>query len=210
MKWLIGIGAGLITTALGFAAWASFGGTQRGPVSVRNRTLYGPGGLTYRLTDTDVLWLARAVWGEAGTRDTRNMAGVMWAMAQYHMTVIGRRSNQRPAFSSFTALLRAYCQPINPKWATLSSSGCRARPSHCGAAQIRRRAQITNASWEAIPLSVRDKVMSFIAGGVDNPVPGMVDWAAGASWQARSKVPLINIGGNMFGIGLTRRIFTEN
>jgi len=202
MKWIIGVTAALSATAIALVARAAL--KAKGNVYVRNRTIYGPGGFRYRLTNSDLLWLARAVWGEAGTQTTGG-AAVIWAMAQYHATVM-KRDGTRPAFSSLEALLRAYCQPINPMWASLDASGCQRRPSHCTERQLARRRQITNASWDQIPASVRSLVQRFAAGTLSNPVPGATDWGA-FDWQARSQTRIVNIRGNRFGVGRDRRIY---
>ena len=204
MKWLIGIAVTAAVTTLGVLALGGSRLTRRSSVYVQNRTLYGPGGFQYRLTDNDLLWLARAVWGEAGERP-RGGAAVIWAMAQYHALVLGS-GGSRPKFGSLTALLRAYCQPINPRWASTSASGCQDRPSACSAHLLERRARITNVGWGDIPSSVRGLVTQFSQGTLSNPVPGMTDWAA-ADWSSRSQVRLINISGNRFGVGRDRRLW---
>lgn len=201
MKWLFGLVAALGITGIAAATYAATRSLPRSSVYIRNRTIYGPGGFQYYLTDDDLLWLARAVWGESGEHE-RDGAAVAWAMAQNHALLVGR---SRPRFSTFGALLRAYCQPINPRFATPTSSGCIERPSHCTERLLARRRMITNAPWSRIPQSVRDLVASFSRGTLENPVPGMTDWAA-MNWQSRSQVPLIRIR-NYFGVGRDRRIY---
>lgn len=177
--------------------------TRSSNVSVSNGVLLGPGGFRYTLTEEDRLWLARATWGESGTHAQGN-AAIVWAMAQYHALVIGS-GGRRPAFSTLTGLLRAYCQPVNPKWATTEGSGCRQQPNLCTPADLERRARFTNASWGQIPSSVRGVVDRFFQGALDNPIPGLVDWN-NRDWGADSQVPIINIARNRFGIGRSRRI----
>jgi hypothetical protein len=207
MKWLIGVGLGLGVLLVGGVASAMTRRRRGGQITVRNRIIEGPGGFRYELTDDDLLWLARAVWGEAGDRNERGGAAVAWAMVQYHALVIGR-NGQRPAFSTLTALLRSYCQPINPRWASMDASGCRERPGDCSVGALDRRRQITNASWSSIPSVPRGVVEQLAAGSLANPVPGMVDWAA-RDWSRESQTPLINIGGNKFGVGRNRRLYRE-
>lgn len=210
LKWLVGITTGLAVTALALVARASvISGRRRRRVStvyVRNRVLHGPGGFTYQLTDDDLLWLGRAVLGEAGTR-TRGGSAVAWAMAQYHALVLGS-GGSRPKHRTLASLLRAYCQPINPMWASADASGCQRNPDACTPQLLARRASITNMSWESLPASVRQLVGSFAQGTLENPVPGATDWAA-SNWGSRSTIPLVNIGGNMFGVGRDRRLYSE-
>lgn len=206
MKWIIGTTVALGATVLALAVRAAARAGRDAGVRVRNQTIYGPGGFVYRLSDEDVLWLARAVWGESGERGGTPAAAVCWAMAQYHALVMPRGGRARPFFSTFTELLRRYCQPINPIWASMSGSGCQRRPDHCTSRHLDRRAQITNASWDQIPRRVRETVLRFVQGSVSNPVPGCVDWAA-RDWGADSQIPLINIRGNYFGVGRARRLY---
>lgn len=174
-----------------------------GNVVVRDRTIYGPDRFRYALSDDDMLWLARAVWGEAGG-DTEGGKAVAWAMVQYHALVLGP-GGRRPAFPTFTALLRAYCQPINPRWASHDAAGCRQNPERCTERHLARRRQVTNATWAEIPAGVQHIVEALADGALENPVPGMTDWAA-YEWSRRSKVPLVTIGGNRFGVGRNRRL----
>jgi hypothetical protein len=95
-------------------------------------------------------------------------------------------------------MLQAYCQPINPKWASLAAEGCRAHPEMCTVAHLSRRARITGLPWNNLPLAVRSFVERFGRGVVANPVPGMIDFAA-FNFQGEQTV----IDGNHFG---TRRV----
>jgi len=227
MRWIVGAGIGVSLVGFGFLAKAasrsrargaagqglwglgsptgSGGSTPSSSVYVRNRVIYGPGGFRYALTQDDLLWLGSALVGEAGTDNLTAWAAVAWATVQYHAIVLGS-NGQRPVFSSFTSLLRAYCQPINPKWESASTSSCHQHPERCTEALIQRRAQIRSLAWERLPEGVRQTISSLGAGALTNPVPGMTDWAA-FSWQARSQVRLINIRGNKFGVGLHRRLY---
>jgi len=204
VKWLVGIAMAAAVTALGALALGSSRLLRRSNVYVRDRVLYGPGGFRYHLTNDDLLWLARAVWGEAGEQPEGG-AAVVWSMAQYHALVLAP-NGRRPKFQSLTALLRAYCQPINSRWASPSSSGCQEHPDRCTERHLARRNRITSASWEQIPASVRRLVTQFTQGTLENPVPGMTDWAA-TDWSSRSQTRLINISGNRFGVGRARRLY---
>lgn len=164
-------------------------------VTIENRVMRGPTGATYTLTDDDLLWLARAIKGEAGTHPEGGVA-VAWALAQ-NFLMVGRRP---PRTATFTALIRAYCQPLSPQWADPNSEKCRSRPGMCTPDMIARRREHINMPWESIPRSVRDLVTRFAAGQVPNPIPGKMDWR-NSQWRADA----INIGGNWFGRDPNRR-----
>jgi len=163
-------------------------GTQS-QVTIQNRVMRGPTGATYTLTDDDLLWLGRAIYGEAGTK-ARGGAAVAWALAQ-NFLLVGRRP---PRVATFTALIRSYCQPVNPIWADPNGAKCRAHPDACTPAKIARRAQMANMPWNSIPASVRDIVTRFAAGTLPNEVLGLVDWAT-PRWRADN----VEIDGNFFG-----------
>jgi hypothetical protein len=173
--------------------------TQR--VTVRNSTIYGPGA-SIPITDADALWLGRAITGEVSPRrDQRARAAVAWALAQ-NLMLVGRRSaSSPPRYGDFTRMVRKYCQPVNPDWASLDAPGCRRSPRNCGRRQIERRAVYRNLTWEELTPDVRQVVEQFRAGTLANPVPGLVDWHA-SSYDGSVE----RIGGNHFGILRGRRV----
>ena len=166
-----------------------------GRVYVRSGRLYGPG-RSIALTDLDMLWLARALVGETGGHDERAMSAVVWALAQNCMLVA------RPTpFTTLTACVRAYSQPVNADWANPSSAKCLRSPDVCSAARIARRREIQAMSWLQIPAEAKVVVGRFLRGTLDNPVPGAVDFAA-----YRFPGGTVNVGGNWFGVGASRRL----
>jgi len=179
-------------------------GRGAGAVYVRGGVLYGPGGFRYQLTDDDLLWLARATWGETRDRD-RGAAGVIWAMAQYHALVLGR-DGSRPKYARLADLLRNYCQPINPRWDEPSDERCQAHPELCTPRHIERRRMYATTPWSGIPEAVRSLVTRFAEGRLENPVPGLTDWAA-YDWSSTSTVPLVRLAGNRFGVKRSRRLY---
>jgi hypothetical protein len=167
------------------------GGTvvPRGRVYVADGSLYGPGGVSVPLTEEDRLWTGRMIVGETGGNNREAAAAVTWAIAQNLMLIVGT-GNARPRFSSFTNVLRAYAQPINPRWEDRGTE-----------AQIARRARIRSLSWSALPEATQQAVDDFFAGRLENPVPDMVDFAA-----YRFPGDQVNIAGNWFGTGTARRL----
>lgn len=159
-------------------------------------------GRTYPITGEDKVWMGRMVIGEAGRSGWENPsklidgAAVLWSVATRWVT--------RPEFQSwsFTRLMRAFSQPINPIWETAQSSGCQRRPSMCTSTHLSRRAQIRSTSWSALPPQVQDLVDRFIKGRVTNPVPGYNNFAAAghisSSKLASSELPPMTVGGNTF------------
>lgn len=162
-------------------------------VSVYNGVVTGPTGATYRLTAADRLWLGRALVGETGGNDRRAAAAVAWSMINRFM-LKNRRPNGTMKWSSFTNLLRAYCQPLNPAWSTPGQGKCAQRPDMCTDRHIQRRRATQAMSWDSLPYVTRRAVEDFSSGMLENPVGGAVDFAA-----YRFNGATVNIGGNWFG-----------
>lgn len=196
---LIGLGAAYSVWLLTRSS-AVPGKTTQSRVSVSEGVLTGPQGLSYRLTSDDLLWLCRAIVGEAGDAPSRqSAAAVAWALAQ-NFALIPSSMGGTPRFSTFAGLVRAYCQPVNPSWAVAGDGKCLEVPEACTPAHIARRARIRSLSWDQLG-AVRGYVQDFAAGRLENPVPGMVDWLAGP-WAGG----VVSIGGNVFGVKEGRRL----
>ncbi len=65
----------------------------------------------YTLTDTDIEWLARSMWGEASNKNGR--IAVAWSHINRFL-LINYRWMQ--AGWSFTRYMQSHSQPINPQW----------------------------------------------------------------------------------------------
>jgi len=197
---------------LGLSAVAYFGlnsilhtistrsGVPTGRVYVSGGRLLGPGSTAVSLTPTDKLWLGRAVLGETGGTDRRANAAVIWALAQNLMLIIGSRDS-RPRFSSFTALIRAYAQPVNPSWAVAGEGKCILHPGSCTPARIARRAATASTLYADLPAATRETVGAFFNGTLANPVPGATDWHA-----SHFEGATVQVGGNWFGVSPRRRL----
>jgi hypothetical protein len=143
-------------------------------------------GGVFPLTPEDKLWLGRALVGETGGENRQAAAAVAWSMKN--------RYEQKRRWRTFSSLLRAYCQPINPKWESLDSEGCRRSPSMCTQAHLTRRAGIRNLTWEGMPQVTRQVVMDLADGRLENPVGDRNTFLANAFTGAD-----LQIGGNWFG-----------
>ena len=151
-------------------------------------TIKSPG-FQYKLTDEDVLWAARMVYGEGG--DERDAPAVLWTMTQL-FTPQGKRSkwgNPNKWGTSFRELIQRYSQPINPRWTTPEgtrvasgimqgeTSLCYKAPDRCTSRYLERRRNFQSLSWERIPARLRDITLRWARGDLPNPVPNAVEFA---------------------------------
>lgn len=132
----------------------------------------------YTLSDEDVLWACRMVIGE-GYHDVNE---VLWCMTQRFMRLYGRTN-----YRTFTQLIQAYSQPINPKW---RRDGVFCRPggrSHekdsCNPKRLERRDVLAKATIPSLQKAhpayaeVIQHVFSWAQGFSENTVPGAIHFA---------------------------------
>lgn len=149
---------------------------------------------TYELTANDVLWLARALWGECGRKaDDQAYWAVAYCMLQRFMRWDGPRSRW-PDWASF---IRAFSQPVNPKWSNPGSALCKRFPRLCSRLRIKRRRTISECPWERLPRPAKRAAMLFAIGEADNPVPDAVDFGSRGLIRRQGKTG-VTIGGNTF------------
>ena len=118
------------------------------------------------IDDVTALWLARMVVGEGGRYCGRAKAvALIWAIINRYMLWGGRWR-----YRSFVRLMRAFSQPINPRWMT---GGDLAKKyigrSAASAQRLKRRARICALTWDAIPRRVRQAVRDAQAGTLERP-----------------------------------------
>jgi hypothetical protein len=88
----------------------------------------------YVMTDDDVLWLARALGGEA-KQDEKSAAWHAWSwMDRFHLW---KYSDTH--FKEFWELIRAHSKAVNPKWMTPGRDKCADRPQDCEPDKIKYR-----------------------------------------------------------------------
>jgi hypothetical protein len=183
---------------------------QAGRVQIRDGVATGPTGYAFRFQPADRIWLARTLIGEVAEADSdweslevqRGGAAVLWALLQLYLL----RSNSDGtvplrAYPTFISFVRNYAQPINPAWAVAGQGKCAQHPDRCTPRNIARRARITNATWDQIPTRAVQLLDDWIAGRVDNPIPGLVDYA-----HYHFPGEQVNIANNNFGIVAGRRL----
>lgn len=103
----------------------------------------------YQITQADILELARAGAGEAGT-NPQGVAAVLWALANHYMRVPAKR----PLYPSLGGFARAYCTPL-----------------HAGRVH-------STMPWSQIPQVVRETTTKWAKGCVPSPIGGRTDWRA--------------------------------
>lgn len=127
------------------------------------------------LTEEDLIWLARAVHGEGG-----DPATVIWALAS--RWVFLRLYQGLDAYPTFTSFIRAYSQPVNPRWlrggAFCQPGGRGHGTAACSTTRTRRRARIQAMPLDQIPYDDAAPVVEFFRGRLENVYPGVTDFRA--------------------------------
>lgn len=135
---------------------------------------------SYKLTAADKLWAARMVQGEGPVEDA---PAVLWTMTQLFAPAGQRlKYGRADRYRSFTDLIRAYSQPINPGWAAggrfCSPGGRGAGTDACSSSRLQRRAQVSSMRWNQIDADKRAVVTAWFEGKLPNPVPSAIEFAA--------------------------------
>ena len=142
------------------------------------------GRFRYAFSDDDVLWAMRMVVGE-GAGDWKE---VLWCMAQ-RFAFLSRYRRYRERYPTFTSLILAYSQPINPRWRRYGQF-CRRHgkgfgKGACAECRLKRRDFFARAKPDELRRRGRsaaravDGVVRWARGEVPNPVPGAVHFAVG-------------------------------
>lgn len=114
----------------------------------------------YLLDSADLLWLGRMCVGERRRKLIYNeseSSAMCWAMINRWMLHPGRRH-----WLTFGYMLRAFSQPINPRWMAGGSLARKneGKPS-CTPAKLRRRARIAALPWRSIPERIKVSLEKF-------------------------------------------------
>lgn len=160
------------------------------------------GSWQYQLTDEDILWTARAVWGEVPVRvwSEAHALAVMWSMLQRFYLLRNSSFSSRlgtikssPPHKSFALYVRSYSQPVSPDWLNVGTTEERER---------RRLRQTT--PWDKLPERVRTVVTAWAKGQKPpaQQMVGAVHWlATSVADQAGSDkqaVAIPGVRGNTF------------
>lgn len=140
--------------------------------------------LVAELTEDDALWTARACVGEGGEGVTEPELSALVSTLLRRFAVLSDaqlRSSGALRWGSFGAFVRAFSQPVNPRWADRGT-----------AEQQARRARIASLTWAEIPRQVAETVHAYLSGQRALTVPGAFDWGALSlytSYGARASDP---------------------
>ncbi len=140
-------------------------------------------GVDYALTREDRRWAYRMVIGEGCDEAPE----VLWTMINRFVFLLGAdlKRSRKPRYPTFASLIKAYSQPINPKWRR-DGSACEGRwrgTDACSPARLKRREALSRASRSALigqGECQREAILAvdlLFDGRLPNPVPGAVDFA---------------------------------
>lgn len=134
------------------------------------------------ITDDVALWTARMIVGEGGAKCSRDKAAALcWAIVNRWFLWPGRRR-----FKSFVSLMRAFSQPINPRWMTGGDLARKYALRDAGsAARLARREKICAMQMRHIPRVIRGAIRDFANGDLllpdaiaVLPRPRVSNWAS--------------------------------
>jgi hypothetical protein len=169
-------------------------------------TLVSADGVRSRITQNDLLWLAKMAGYEGGVDSS---PALLWALAQRYVWA------DRSKFPTLAALAQAFSQPINPIWRR-DGSECREGGTYhgrddCNENALARRDRAAAASWSSLDGALTDVVGAWGQGKVLNPVPTAANWGSSTPRRDRTlskgvsylqTTPgaklVLTYGGNMF------------
>lgn len=127
---------------------------------------------SYTLTDEDLEWSLKMLYGESGS-DLLDCACVLWCMTQ-RMCSIRKHYTKK----SFSDLIRAYSQPINPAWYRDGHlAKVYAHTAAVSEAKFRRREAILKMKESDIPIGIHKIVELWSEARLPDPIPRAVHFA---------------------------------
>ena len=149
----------------------------------------------------EVLWLMRMIVGEGGENCSRKKAAaLLWAITNRWFLWPGSK-----LYPTYVSLLRAFSQPINPRWMTGGDLARKyAGRSAASAQRLARRARICATEWDDIPMPIIVAVEDFRNGTLFPPDElTTIDKARISNWASLPSTPLkhpwgIDIDGDWF------------
>lgn len=198
---LIGVGAVALIGYTLYRLARTYVSTLRPGAMIANGIMSFPGVTPYQITQDDMLWMARSIWGEVNRNPSawaradvqRGAAAVLWAYANNYMTV-GRKRQIFPTFGQF---IQAYSQPINPRWDQASDPKCQQNPNMCTSDRLAFRQSLRSKPWSTFPPELQNIVQRFVQGTLANPIGRRTDFRASGT-NYRPPDPMV-VSGNVFG-----------
>lgn len=197
----LGMAAALFSAYMLYRSIKSKLSLSKKGADVVNGQLHFPGVASYQITQDDMVWLARSIWGEVSPSASawsnpvtrRAGAAVLWAYANHYMTV----GQKQEVYSTLGRFVQAYSQPINPAWLDPAGRRCQSMPAACTPQKIQNRRSRRAKSWDSFPPALQELVISFVQGTLANPIGTRTDFRmAGTGYRPADA---INIEGNVFG-----------
>lgn len=137
---------------------------------------------TCKINDDTALWMARMCVGEGGLKCSVDKAAAMlWALMNRWMLW-----DKRHVYPSYKSLMRAFSQPINPRWQRGGDLAIKWEDTtFASPAKLKRRERICSYQWSEIPKRIRDAVSDFQSGKLFPPEilttldrPRITNWAS--------------------------------
>jgi hypothetical protein len=153
------------------------------------------------ITDEVALWLMRMICGEGGMIcSDEKTACLIWAIINRWFLWPGAKN-----YKTFIAMMRAFSQPINPRWMTGGDLARKYFGRDAASAQrLARRAYICGLKWTDVPWKIRHAVAVFADGLLPYPTtaaasekPRISNWASLPSTPKRYPWGM-NINGDWF------------
>jgi hypothetical protein len=138
-------------------------------------------GRSFHFDEETELWACRMCIGEGGMKCSQEKATAMlWALA--HRFILW----PRPVWKTYLQLMRAFSQPINPRWAKGGDLAKRyAGTKFATPARLRRRKHVSSIGIYDIPNHIMETVYIFAEGGSELPPkvkllgkPKISNWAS--------------------------------
>lgn len=149
------------------------------------------------------LWLMRMCVGEGGEECTReHCSALLHSLLNRYLLHKWREAWKK----NFIGFVRAFSQPINPRWQTGGDLANQHVNKKSGSpAALRRRKRICSLSIDKIPGVIEDAVIDFIHGALELPEiitrlerPRISNWAATTRHLKKSYPQGVEIGDNWF------------
>jgi hypothetical protein len=133
-------------------------------------------GAVYEMTDKDVDFMARALWGEKHRPSCpeNEASAILWTWLQRFMLWPGKEANGlgMKRWGKLWKMIRSHSQPVNPIW---RRDGSRCKPGgeyygkkNCAEANLRWRDKMAYTPMSRTPIRMREYAERMAAGDLPN------------------------------------------